>query len=261
MGANDITGSGMIFTVAAAVLSLIIYKITNAGKYKELLISAGRMSVQLALVGLYLTALFKYNHPAATLGYILFMMAAANYAVLKNSGLRLKMFVYTFPAILISIGAILAYFMFFVFKPLPIYDARYVIPISGMLLGNSMNRTIITLERFYSSVKQDEDGLSALLTMGATVNEATVNYLKKAYLAGLGPVLANMATMGLVSLPGMMTGQILGGSDPMVAIKYQIAIIFAIYTSSDLASLLCIKFSMRRGFTSYGFLNLDIFKK
>jgi putative ABC transport system permease protein len=260
MGARDIDNLSMIMAFGALLLSLSIYKITRAGLYKELLISTGRMSVQLFLAGLYLTGLFRLNHPVVNIGYILLMMAAANIAVLKNSGLKPGMFLYTFPAIGLAIGSVLTYFMLLVFKPFPLYDARYLVPISGMLLGNSMNRTIITLERFYSSVKKDEEGVAALVAMGASAGESTAPYLKTAYLAGLGPVLANMATMGIVSLPGMMTGQILGGSAPLVAIKYQIAIILAIYSSSDLSSLLCIHFSRRKGFNSFGFLNSDIFK-
>jgi putative ABC transport system permease protein len=261
MGANDITNTSLAFAFGALISSVLIYKLLNIKLYKELVISIIRMTVQLFLVGLYLTVIFKLNHPVVNIIYILLMMAAANFAVLKRTGIKISMFLFTFPAILISIGAVLAFYMTLVFKPFPLYDARYLIPISGMLLGNTMNRTIITLERFYSSVKSDEDGISQLTAMGATLNESTAQYLKTAYLAGLAPILANMSTMGLVSLPGMMTGQILGGSLPLVAIKYQIAIILAIYTAADLSSLLCIRFSMIKGFTKTGFLDHSIFKK
>jgi putative ABC transport system permease protein len=261
MSAQDISSLSMFLAFGALFLSAVVYKLTNVGLYKNLLISVVRMGGQLFLVGLYLTALFRFNHPAVNIGYILLMMAAANYSVLKNSGLNMKLFLYTFPAIIIAVGSVGLYFMTLVFKPSPFYEARYLIPIAGMLLGNAMNRTIITLERFYSSIKKDEEGFAAALALGATVNEATLPYLKVAYRAGLAPALANMATMGIVSLPGMMTGQILGGSDPGVAIKYQIAIILAIFASTDLASLLCISFSRRLGFNSFGFLNRNIFKK
>jgi putative ABC transport system permease protein len=261
MGAHDISSFGLLLAACSLLVSVVIYSFTRVGLMKNLFVSMGRMGIQLSLVGLYLTGLFQLNHPAVNLGYILLMMAAANYSVLRNSGLKQSMFAYTFPATLISVGAVAVYFMTLVFKPNPIYDARYLIPIAGMLLGNSMNRTIVTLERFYSSVRKDESGYSALIAMGATVNEATQTNLKVAYRAGLGPALANLATMGIVSLPGMMTGQILGGSDPAVAIKYQMAILLAIYVSNDLSALLCITFSKRKGFTPFGYLNTDIFKQ
>lgn len=260
MGAHDISNWGLVFAACSMAVSVVVYGMTRVGLTRELFVSMGRMGIQLGLVGLYLTGLFRLNHPAVNIGYILLMMGAANFSVLKNTGLHQSMFLYTFPATLISVGAVGLYFMLLVFQPSPLYDARYLIPISGMLLGNSMNRTIVTLERFYSSVRKDESGYSALIAMGATVKEATAANLKIAYRAGLGPALANLATMGIVSLPGMMTGQILGGSDPAVAIKYQVAIILAIYVATDLSSLLCISFSKRKGFTAYGFLNHDIFK-
>lgn len=260
MGAHDISNVGLLLAACSLLVSVAVYALTKVGLAKDLFISMGRMGIQLSLVGLYLTGLFKLNHPAVNIGYIFLMMAAANYSVLKNSGLKRSMFFFTFPATLISIGAVSVYFMTLVFQPNPLYDARYLIPIVGMLLGNSMNRTIVTMERFYSSVRKDESGYSALVAMGGTINEATAAYLKIAYRAGLGPALANLATMGIVSLPGMMTGQILGGSNPLVAIKYQVAIILAIYVSTDLSALLCITFSKKKGFTPYGFLNQDIFK-
>ncbi|MBN2344295.1 MAG: ABC transporter permease [Deltaproteobacteria bacterium] len=261
MGAHDISTFGLVLAACSLLASVTVYAITKVGLTRDLFISMGRMGVQLSLVGVYLTGLFRLNHPAVTVGYIFLMMAAANYSVLKNTGLKRTMFFFTFPATIVSVGAVSVYFMTLVFQPNPLYDARYLIPIMGMLLGNSMNRTIVTMERFYSSVRKDESGYSALVAMGATVNEATAANLKVAYRAGLGPALANLATMGIVSLPGMMTGQILGGSDPLVAIKYQVAIILAIYVATDLSALLCITFSKKKGFTRYGFLNHEIFKK
>jgi putative ABC transport system permease protein len=160
----------------------------------------------------------------------------------------------------LAVASVTVYYMVLVFRPTPLYDARHLIPITGMILGNSMNRVIVTLERFYSSVRQHSEGYAASIAMGATVREAAASHLRAAYRAGLSPALANMATIGLASLPGMMTGQILGGSEPMTAVQYQIAIVLAIYLATDLAGLLCVTFSMRRGFDEYGFLRLDIFK-
>jgi putative ABC transport system permease protein len=251
----------MVFALASVAASLAVYRITKVGLEKELLLSVSRMAVQLLLVGLYLTALFDLNHPAVNIAYILFMTAVANFAVLRNSGMKADMFIYTFPALALAVTAVSAYYMILVFRPVPIYDARHLIPITGMILGNSMNRTIVTLERFYHSVRRHSEGYAASIAMGATVREAAAAHLRIAYRAGLAPAVANMAAMGLASLPGMMTGQILGGSSPLTAVQYQIAIILAIYLATDLAGLLCVTFSMRRGFDDFGFLRNDIFKK
>jgi putative ABC transport system permease protein len=261
MGANDIPILGMALALASVLASLVVYRITRVGLEKELLISVGRMTLQLAVVGVYITFIFELNHPAVNIGYIFLMVGVANYSLLRNAGMVTKMFRYTFPALLLAVFSVIAYFFVFVFRPTPLYEAAYLIPVAGMLLGNSMNRTIVTMERFYNAVKRGEERYAALLAMGATLREATAPFLKEAYRAGLAPSLANMAAMGIAFLPGMMTGQILGGSSPTVAVKYQIAIVLAIFVSTDIASILCITFSMRRGFDRFGFLRNDIFKE
>lgn len=260
MGTKDITTVGMALAFAPLLLGFLLLTALRIRRRRALLISVVRMGVQLWLVGLYLTYLFKLNHWAVNAGYVLLMLAAANVSLLRESGLRLTLFSRTFPALLVALGATLVYFTVLVFDPEPLYDARYLIPVAGMLLGNSMRRTIITLERFYASIRRDQEGFASLVTMGATVREAVQPYLRTAYSAGLGPVLAGMATMGVVSLPGMMTGQILGGSSPMVAIKYQVAIMMAIFVATELATFLSVMFSLRRGFDDYGFLRPEIFR-
>ncbi len=261
MGATDISMWGLVFACVSVLFSLAIYRVTRVGLEKELLLSASRMAVQLLLVGLYLTALFNLNNPFVNIGYIFLMTAVASFSVLRNSGMRLEMFRYMFPALLIAVTFTASYYMVLVFHPEPLYDARHLIPITGMILGNSMNRTIVTMERFYSSVRQNGDSYAAAVAMGASCREAAAPHLRVAYRAGLGPAIANMATMGLASLPGMMTGQILGGSSPFTAVKYQIAIILAIYLATDVAGLLSVTFSMKRGFDEFGFLRDDILKQ
>ncbi len=261
METKDITLLGMGLAFATILISVVVLRLTRVRLIGALLLAVFRMTLQLGLVGLYLTFLFELNDPLINLGYVLLMIAVANYSVLRSTGLSLRMFAYTFPALLVAIGATLAYFIVLVYRPDPLLDARYVIPVAGMLLGHSMRRTIITLERFYTSVVQDQEGYASLLGLGATTREALLPYLGSAWRAGLSPALAAMATMGIVSLPGMMTGQILGGSGPIVAIKYQITIIVAIFVATELASLLAVLFSIRGGFDAFGFLRPSTFRR
>jgi putative ABC transport system permease protein len=261
MGAKDIPILNMAFAYALLLLTFGIFRILKVNLYKDTVIAFLRMTVQLFLVGLYLTAIFEYNNGFLNFFYILLMIAVANFSLLKNSGLKLILFSHTFPALIISLGFVLLYFLFLVYVPEPRFDATYLVPIAGMLLGNSMRRTIITVERFYSSIKNDFEGFASYVTMGARVEEAILPYLRTAYRAGLAPALANTATIGIVFLPGMMTGQILGGSSPLTAIKYQITISIAIFAATEIASVLSILFSLRKGFDSYGFLKMSIFKE
>ena len=258
--AADITWFGMGAAYALLIISLVLLRATRVRMMRPLLVAMARMSLQLGLVGFYLTALFDLNDPLVNVAWVLVMCAAANYSLLRGSGLSLDLFFATFPALLLAIGAVLAYLMALVLTPDPVLDARYVIPVAGMLLGNSMNRSIITLERFYSSIREDETGFAAMISVGATPREAMRPYLTTAYRAGLAPTLANTANIGLVFLPGMMTGQILGGSSPIVAIEYQIVIILGIFVATEIASVLAIVLSTFKGFDDLGFLRSEIFK-
>ncbi len=260
MGSKDISFFSMLLAYAIIFGSLYIFRFLRINLFRELIISVGRMGLQLFLVGLYLTVLFRWNDATLNVLYILVMLAVANYSVLRNSGLKMEFFAYTLPALVIGVGLTLLYYSLLVFSPEPAYDAKYIIPIAGMLLGNSMTRIIVTLERFYATIRQDAEGYASLLTMGATVKEAMLPYFRTAYKAGISPALANMATMGIAFLPGMMTGQILGGASPMVAIKYQIAIVLAIFVATELSTMLVVFFSLRRGFDRAGFLRTGIFK-
>ena len=260
MGAQDLSWLGIAIAFVPLLGSLVVFRLLRLRLAGRMVWTMGRMAAQLALVGVYLTYLFKYNHPVLNIAYILLMAAVANAAMLRNSGLTFKLYAATLPALLIALFSVLGFYTMLVFQPHPFYDARYLIPIAGMLLGNSMSRTIVTLERFYSSLRAHPDEYAAYLTMGATVREASMPFLRSAYMAGIAPNLASYATMGLVALPGMMTGQILGGSSPSVAIKYQIAIILAIFAATELATLLCVWLSQRRSFDDFGFLRQDVLK-
>lgn len=257
----EISTMGMIYAFASLGVSLLILSYLKIGLRKDVAIVFLRMTVQLLLVGFYLEALFSFNSPLLNIGYIIIMITAADYTILRNSGFTMKLFASTFPAYLISISAVLIYYIIVVFSPPDIFDARFIIPISGMLLGNSMTRTVVTLDRFYDSIRSNNETYLSYLTMGATQKEAMMPFFRQAYRAGMAPALANYASIGLVSLPGMMTGQILGGSDPMTAVKYQIVIIMAIFAATEISTLLALYFSLGKGFDKNGFLNMEIFRR
>lgn len=250
----------LLFAYTTIAVTFFIFFLLKVNLYRQTIIAFSRMSAQLVLVGLYLTFFFELNNPFVNAAYITLMIGAANLNVLHNSGLKVQVFFFTFPALFISLFSVLSFYVLLVFRPEPLYDARYVIPVAGMLLGNSMTRTIITLERFYTSIRKDPDGFASRVCLGASTGEAIMPYLRTAYRAGIAPALARTATMGLVSLPGMMTGQILGGSLPVTAIKYQIVIILAIFMTTELSTVLAVLFSLKRGFNRYGYLDESMFK-
>jgi len=165
-----------------------------------------------------------------------------------------------FASLLISTAIPLFFFLGPILNRPNLLDAQYVIPIGGMILGNCLRADIIGIRHFYDSIRNNEKPYILSLAQGATLGEATRPFLRDALTAALAPTVATMATVGLVSLPGMMTGVILGGSDPWLAIQYQILIIIAIFTGTALTVVLAIRLTLRRAFTVYGVLDPNVFR-
>ena len=228
----------------------------------DIAVSILRMSIQLALVGIYLKMLFDLNHPWLNGLWILMMLVVADLSILKRAGLKARYFTLaTFMAIASSILFTTAYLVILVIQPTHYYDARYVVPLAGMILGNCLQGNVIALERFYSALRKNENEYATFLMLGATRWEAVRPYFRDAIKAAINPTIAGMATMGLVSLPGMMTGQILGGSEPWLAVKYQIAIMICIFTSTTIASIMNLKLSLAIAFNAFDVLKDDVIEK
>jgi putative ABC transport system permease protein len=230
------------------------------GLTKNLIVSTLRMAVQLVLIGFFLEYLFKYNNWIVNLIWFFIMISAAVFSVVKNSGLKIRHF--ALPVLLSFVIAnffIVLYFNFFIVNIDFILDAKYMIAIGGMVLGNSLRSNVIGLGDFYKSLRKDEQLYFYKLSLGATRQEALLHFAKKSFVAAINPTIATMATMGIVSLPGMMTGQILGGSVPLVAIKYQIAIMIAILAATVLSLSFSIIFTVRYSFHQNGVLKKTIF--
>ena len=229
---------------------------------RDIAVSILRMSIQLALVGIYLKMLFDLNHPWLNGLWILMMLVVADLSILKRAGLKARYFALaTFMAIASSILFSTAYLVILVIQPTHYYDARYIVPLAGMILGNCLQGNVIALERFYSALRKNENEYATFLMLGASRWEAVLPYFRDAIKAAINPTIAGMATMGLVSLPGMMTGQILGGSEPWLAVKYQIAIMICIFTSTTLAGVINLKLSLAISFNAYDVLKDDVIAK
>ncbi|MFP4418682.1 MAG: ABC transporter permease [Fibrobacterota bacterium] len=256
----DISIRSMAFIYTLLGIPLAILWKFKIPFFQKTLIAAARMTIQLILVGLYLKFIFEFNNMWINFTWIAFMIIIANFTVIRNAGLGLKrFFLPTAAGIAMSIIAITSVLVFLSIRPEPFYDARYLVPIAGMILGNCLRSNVISLERFYSTIGSAEKQYLTYLTMGATRYEAILPYMRAAVQASLAPTIATMATIGLVSLPGMMTGQILGGSFPLVAIKYQIAIMIAIFSATSIATLLNILLSIRFSFDDFDMLKDDVF--
>ncbi|MHB8780505.1 MAG: ABC transporter permease [Candidatus Geothermincolia bacterium] len=261
MGASDISYPALALGFLLLALPLAISLFLKVGLIKTTGLAILRMTVQLALVGVFLRYLFQLNNPAANLGWLAVMILFAAISVAGGTQLKRTRFVAPlFISLAVTTFVTLLYFNALV-AAVPVLDARYLIAIGGMLLGNCLGGNIIGMNAFFQGIRRDEAGYRYSLALGSTGHEALVPYLRQGLQAALRPTIANMASIGLVFLPGMMTGQILGGSSPLVAVKYQLAIMLAVFTSVTVSVTATTLIAARSSFNRYGLLSPDIFRK
>lgn len=217
---------------------------------KDLAIGVLRAFVQLLTMGYLLKILFGLDSAVLVLGLYLVMtlfsvniihgrVKEKNIPYLKPTGLAV-MFSYSLVTILVTKVVIGAQ---------PWWDPQYFIPIGGMIAGNSMNSLALSLERFFSELKNRRDEIEMMLCHGADYKEATVDIFRDALRAGMIPAVNSLMGVGLVFLPGMMTGQILAGADPEEAVRYQIVVMFMLVASTALSSILVLLMVRKRCFS------------
>ncbi len=256
----DLSILSLVSMYALMLIPLAIFFHLQLGLIRDTLLAIGRMTVQLLLVGLYLNYIFQLNNPFVSLLWVAIMLVAANLSILKKAGMKRGLFFWrSLAGVAGSTLFVSGWFILVAIRPEPAYDARYMVPIVGMILGNCLRSNVLSLERFYSGIRKSENEFMTYLLLGATLREATRPYLRDAIRAAVNPSIATIATMGIVSLPGMMTGQILGGAMPMEAIKYQIGIMACIFTAMVVASLMNILLSLPVAFDDHQRLRQDIF--
>jgi putative ABC transport system permease protein len=248
---------GYILVIIPLAL-VLVYRARVAG---DLMAAIVRMTVQLLFVGLYLQVVFELDRWWLTLLWLVVMVVVADFSVARGAGLSLRrFFIALFAALLAGTLVPLAYFILVILRVPDLMEPQYVIPIAGMIMGNCLRANIIGIGRFYRSIRERENAFLYALGQGATLREAVRPYLSNSLSDALAPTIATMMTVGLVALPGMMTGILMAGVDPSAAIKYQIAIMIAIFTGTAITVVSGIELTMRAAFTPYGILRKEIFR-
>lgn len=260
-GAIEISYTALAFAFLLLIFPIALTAVFRLRLFGQIAVSIARMTVQLLLVGLFLTYIFELNHPLVNIGWFLVMIITATGTVIRKSELKLGTLIWPalFSFILVA-GGILLFFNAAVVQVEDIFDAKYFIALGGMLLGNSLRGNIVGLTAFYKGIRRNEARYQFALASGAGLLEAVVPYIRESLKQAFAPIMATMATTGIVSLPGMMTGQILGGSSPMTAVKYQIAIMVAIFTAITMSTFLTIFLTLKIAFTERGTLKKEIFR-
>ncbi|HSH25357.1 MAG TPA: iron export ABC transporter permease subunit FetB [Massilibacterium sp.] len=232
------------------VFLYIVVKIKGINREKEILMGTIRMSIQLLLVGYLLMYLFENPHPLWTLLVIFIMEGFAIHNIYKRSSYPLLKKTKQVIAFSMIAGTMLSifYFNLVVVHFSPWYDPRYFIPIGGMIIGNSMTGIALGVNTLVEGMQSKRPMIEGTLMLGATPKQATKRLVNQAFDSAILPTINSMIGMGIVFLPGMMTGQILSGVDPLVSIEYQIAIMLGISGSVALTVLLFTTFGYRTFF-------------
>ena len=235
------TYTSLSLTLIFVCIPLLLSKTLKLGLEKDTLIATLRSIVQLLAVGYIL----KFVFDAISYVYIFLMVAlmilvATFNARKKGEGIKGITWKIALTLVMIEIitqGVLLG------FNIVPA-TAQYIIPISGMLIGNSMVLSILFLNRFTAEITSHKDQMELILSLGGTPKQAVHRQLINAVKASMIPTIESQKTIGLVQLPGMMSGQIIGGADPIQAVQFQLLIIFALLTTATLSSIMI-------GFLSY----------
>lgn len=207
---------------------------------RQLLIATLRMIVQLTLIGFVLKTLFALSSPLWTGLMVLLMVLFAGREIIARQERRLAgLWLYGLGTgcMLLATTVVTLFALTTQIQPDPWYDPRYALPLLGMILGNIMSGISLGLYGLLNGAARERAAIEAQLMLGATRWQATLPVIREALRNALMPIINAMAASGIVSFPGMMTGQILAGADPMEAVKYQMLILFLIAGGTALGSV------------------------
>jgi len=256
----SLTPLDLVLAATLLVALATVSYLSQLGIHKQLLVASVRTTVQLLLVGVVLRALFATSHIGwvALVGLVMLVVAGREVLARQRRGLAglwgfsvgaLSMFVSSF--------SVAVFALLLVIDAAPWYQPQYAIPLLGMLLGNTMNGVALGMGRLTEASHQERGTIEGRLLLGQTRVEATSHLRLDAIRTGMVPIMNAMAAAGIVSLPGMMTGQILAGSPPVEAIKYQILIMFLIASGTGFGVVVSVGLTARRLFDERERLRLD----
>ena len=225
------------------------------GLSKSLIIGVVRGTIQLVAVGYILLWAFRQSDPWVLAALILFMVGAASESALKRLGglqnekSRRKYRWILFTAIFLGAGLTVSYLEFVVIRPTPLWEGRYLVPLAGMIVANAMNSAALGVERFRSELELRSGEIETLLALGATQQQAVLKTVQVSASAAMLPAINMLMVLGIVALPGMMSGQILAGESPLTAVRYQLLICFSIAATAAIVTWVSIQMTQKLYFT------------
>lgn len=243
-----VAGSALLIGLAAA----LSYR-QKLGLEADIGIGALRAAVQLIAIGYVLVLIFRTDSMLLVLAALAVMLTVAGWTASRRvhhgPGVRTLM-----PRALLAIGIASAVALLpvlaWVIRVRPVLEARYAIPIGGMVLASAMNVVTLVFERIFSTAHQQADTIEQALALGASAGQALAPARKQAIRAAMLPTINALLTLGLVQLPGMMTGQILSGTSPEQAVRYQLVIMYQLVAVAAVAGALAAHLAQRLLFDS-----------
>lgn len=242
------SASALAMSLILVLLSIVISAKQRLDLEREIVIGTIRAVIQLLGVGFILTYIFQLKDWRLTLAMLLVMVLVAG----QNAAKRGKDIPGSFRVVIIAIGGgALITLSILVLLGIITFTPAQVIPIGGMIIGNSMVGAGLVLNRLAGEIKQKQDEIEAYLALGATSRQAAERIIRTAVKAGLIPTVDSMKTLGIVQLPGMMTGLILAGADPLLAVRYQILVAFMLSATVSISCVIVGLLAYRQFFTTH----------
>lgn len=251
-GAVNLNIWQLVAAYVFVIILILIVRMRGIAREKQILLSTVRMTVQLVLVGYLLVYLFDNINPFFTIGVVIIMEMFAVYNIFKRTKYRLSKRLKRAVAISMTIGTLscLFYFLLVVLRVNPWYNPRYFIPIAGMIIGNSMTGVSVGVNQLVDGMQTKKHLVESALMLGASPKIAAKDIVNSAFDSAILPTINSMLGMGIIFLPGMMTGQILSGTSPLTAIEYQIAIMLSILGSVALTVVIFVQLGYKSFFNS-----------
>lgn len=245
-GSSNLMNTSSLLISSSLVLVALLFSYFQKLKLeKEIIISVIRAVVQLVIVGYLLNYIFGFENPIFTTLLLLFMAFNAAYNAAKRGKAIKNGLLISF--ISISLGTVIT-LSILVFSGAIKYEPYQIIPVSGMIISNAMVALGLCYRQLTSNFKNKREEVETKLSLGADILPSSIEIIRDSIKTGMLPTIDSAKTLGIVSLPGMMTGLILAGTSPVVAIKYQIMVTFMLLSTTSISSFIACYLSYKNFF-------------
>lgn len=254
---GGVVNIGYVELVGASLLMLVAGIVSwrmGLGQTRRIAVSTVRAFLQLLAMGLLLGYLFKYQTWWLVCLVLLGMcIAATQIATGRTNKVVRGLWADVFLSITVSSMVIAFIVVEGIIHADPWYNAMQLVPISGMILGNTLAAAAVATDRLFASMDSRANEIYMMVALGATPREAAFPSIKAAVGAGMTPLLAQLSAAGIVQIPGMMSGQILAGADPVIAAKCQIVVLLMISAATTLSVVIICFLAYKKRFSVEGY--------